>query len=74
MVPDINNERWKDVIVGDVKHKISSFSLQMKINSLRMNIEYDQLSIDDAIYELHNLCVKYERIYKNDLELIFKHN
>ncbi len=72
MVPEINRKEWQDLIKGDIKYNIESFSLQMKISSLNRNLKNGFISMNQAVKELHDLCIKFERIYKNDLDKIFK--
>ncbi len=72
MVPDINRQEWKDLIMGKLKPRISSFSLQMKLNTLINTYQNGLVSINDAVKDLHDMCTRYERIYKADLDQIFK--
>jgi len=72
MVPDINRLEWQELIKGKIQLKIESFSLQMKISSLNRNFKNGIIKIDRAVKELHDLCEKYEKIYTNDLNRIFK--
>ena len=72
MIPDINRKEWKAIITGDVLYKFSSFSFQMKVNTLSQSYKSGFIKLDDAVRDLHSLCVKYERIYSNDLNKIFK--
>jgi hypothetical protein len=72
MVPEKNDKRWKGLITGEVSSiNISSFSLKMKISSLNAQIKFGGMAMDDAVEELRNSCVKYEKIYAKDLEAIF---
>ena len=72
MIPDISKQEWQEIIKGNVNSKLSSFSLQMKINSLNRQYNNGLISMDNAIKELYELCQKYEKIYKEDLNNIFK--
>ncbi|NJK84618.1 MAG: hypothetical protein HC906_00170 [Bacteroidales bacterium] len=71
MVPDKKKPEWKDLITGNSNHKISSFSLQMKINSLRLVYQYGKITIDQAVEDLYQTCQKFERIYQHDIDTIF---
>ena len=71
MIPDVNRKEWKDLIQGRISHKCSSFSLQMKINSLNMSYRTNHMSLDEAVRDLHSMCWKYEKMYQKDIEQIF---
>ncbi len=71
MIPEINRPEWAELVKGKKKPEISSFSLQMKINSLNRNYKNGLLSLNEAINDLHNMCIKYEKIYQEDLQKIF---
>lgn len=72
MIPSIDRQEWKDLISGKLKPDISSFSLQMKLNTLIKSYTYKAISLDMAVKELHEMCVKYEKIYMSDLGKIFQ--
>jgi hypothetical protein len=71
MVPEKNRQEWRDLVTGNIEYKCSSFSLQMKINYLYQSYKNNFISIDDAVNDLYTMCVKYEKIYKEDLDSIF---
>ena len=71
MIPDISKQEWQEVIKGNTNSKLSSFSLQMKINSLNRQYHSGLISIKNAVKELHEMCTKYEKIYEDDLSKIF---
>ncbi|MBN1117479.1 MAG: hypothetical protein JXA77_09760 [Bacteroidales bacterium] len=71
MLPDINRPEWGKLIKGEINPDLSSFSLKMKINSSRQFYKMGRLKLEDAVKELHELCVKYEKIYAADLEKVF---
>jgi hypothetical protein len=71
MIPDVNKKEWQEIIKGKINIKLSSFSLQMKINALSKQYKNGLINLDFAIKELHEMCKKYERIYMNDLNKIF---
>ncbi len=71
MIPDIGKKEWQELIKGNINKKLSSFSLQMKINTLTRQYKNGLISMNYAVKELHEMCLKYERIYQNDLKIIF---
>lgn len=72
MIPPKEKQEWKDLIKGKIKPDITSFSLQMKLNTLTKTYSKNLISLDSAVNELFELCEKYEKIYKADLDKIFK--
>ncbi len=71
MVPELDRKEWTNLIEGKSKPPISSFSLQMKINSLMMGYKTGLLSLKEATNNLRTMCIKYEKLYKDDLKVIF---
>lgn len=71
MVPDVNKPEWQELIRGKLSPQLTSFSLQMKINTLKQQYKLGLVKIDKAVADLRDLCVKYERIYTEDLNKIF---
>lgn len=71
MIPDVQREEWRNLIKGKLPVKVSSFSLQMKLDSLIKAYQHGVVGMDEAVKDLHAMCTKYEKIYKNDLDKIF---
>jgi hypothetical protein len=72
MVPDINQKKWEQLIQGKVNVPLSSYSLQIKVNSLNRLYRNGFISIENAVKELYEMCKKYPKIYEDDLKKIFK--
>jgi len=71
MIPEITRPEWKDLITGKIKPHISSFSLQMKLSTLLKSYSHKLVSLDEAVKDLHEMCERYEKIYKADIDKIF---
>lgn len=71
MIPDKTRQEWRDLIKGQLNYKCSSYSLQMKINSLQRSHKMGLIKMDDAVDDLYQLCTKFEKIYTDDLNQIF---
>ena len=71
MIPDKNEPQWAELVQSKLEPELSSFSLKMKINSVRQHYKSGALGLNDAIDDLYSLCVKYEKIYADDLNNIF---
>jgi hypothetical protein len=74
MIPDTKNPLWADLIKGKINPDLSSFSLKMKLNSVRQYYQSGNIDLNDAIEDLHALCVKYEKIYIDDIQKILQTN
>lgn len=72
MIPKKERPEWADLIKGKINPELSSFSLKMKISALRQNYKHGDMSVDDAIDDLYELCSKYEKIYADDFTIIFE--
>ncbi len=71
MLPEKDRPEWRSLIKGKIDHNCSSFSLQMKINSLQRIYKMGLMKIDEAVDDLYSLCEKYENLYSDDIKQIF---
>ena len=74
MIPEITKSEWVDIIHEKINPELSSFSLKMKINSVRQHYKSGRMTLNEAVQDLYELCVKYEKIYTEDLKKIFNTN
>ena len=72
MVPDIRKKEWADMLNGSLNPKLTSFSLQMKVNTLRLDVKLRKKSLDEVVTELHNFISSNEQTYQKDVNIIFK--
>lgn len=73
-VPDKNRPEWKELVSGKSSHTFANFVLQMKLNQVIENTSKGELDMDQAVEELFELCIRYEKAVKTDLEKIFNTN
>lgn len=71
MIPSVERKEWAGLITGKDTVKLSCFSLKMKISSLNMGYKTGLMSLDEAIDDLHAMCLKYEKLFKEDIKRIF---
>ena len=74
MIPEITKSEWVDIITEKINPELSSFSLKMKINSVRTYYKSGRMTLNEAVQDLYELCCKYERIYADDMKKIFNTN
>ena len=72
MIPDIRKGEWADILSGSLNPKLTSFSLQMKVNTLKLNVKLQKTSLVDAVYELYKFVSSNEQMYQKDVNTIFK--
>jgi hypothetical protein len=71
MIPGITKREWEDLIKGDFNPKISSLSLQLKLNALRLDLRLNKIDIKSAAIDLHHFCVNNEKMIQKDIASIF---
>ena len=72
MIPDIRKGEWADILSDSLNPKLTSFSLQMKVNTLKLNVKLQKTSLVDAVYELYKFVSSNEQMYQKDVNTIFK--
>lgn len=71
MVPSLMRHEWEDLVKGDFNPKITSLSLQLKLNALRLDIKLNKIDVKYASKELYDFCVQNEKMVQKDLVTIF---
>ncbi len=73
-IPEKNNPKWRKILTGEIEHKYENYVFQTKIHQLRKDVKTEKVSIDDAVNDLYELCVKYATSIQTDLSQIFDKN
>jgi myosin heavy subunit len=60
-IPDKNRNEWHNLLLGKINVKINSFVFKMRLDSLKKQINEGAVSIDKAIDEIYDLCIKYNK-------------
>lgn len=71
-IPDKNREEWKQLVTAQIEHRFRNFVLQMKSAEYKQKIEQGNMSILEAIEDMHELCSKYALAVQSDFKEIFK--
>lgn len=71
-IPPKDRAEWKKIVSAQIEHKFRNFVLQMKSTDYKQKIEQGQISTDEAVDELYELCEKYAIAVQNDFKEIFK--
>ena len=72
MIPYKKRPEWADLIKKKINPDIRNLSLRLKIDSLHQNYKHREMTLEAAIDDLHEQCVKYEKSYADDLARIFE--
>lgn len=73
MIPDITNEKWKDLVLGKIDHQFKPFSVGMILSRIQreIRINKDENNLNRYISELYAFFSKYEKILDDDIKEIF---
>lgn len=71
MIPSKSNTEWKALFEGENNLKLTSFSLQMKLNALKLDYRLQRISLERAIDDFINMLKRNEKQYENDIKIIF---
>lgn len=72
MIPSSNKKEWEDLLLNKKVPPLKSLSLKLKLASLKANIKIEKATVAEAALELYAYCAANEKLYRKDLELIFK--
>ena len=75
-IPDIHKKEWRELVTGQLNVFLKNFFFQMKVTQTIKLVKTGKLSVDEAIQDMYNLCVKFSKA-KNmaeDLKAIFGDN
>ena len=71
-VPPKNDPQWRALIKGELNIEFKNFILQLRVTQAQKDVQKDNMEIDQAIEEIHELCEKYLIVVQDDLKSIFK--
>ena len=72
-IPDIHKKEWRELVTGQLNVSLKNFFFQMKVTQTKELVNTGKLSVDEAVQDIYNLCVKFSKA-KNmaeDLKAIF---
>jgi hypothetical protein len=72
MIPPITRIEWKKMLSPDNDFNIQSYSLRLKLDTLKLNIRQKLISEEEAIDDLYKFCTENEDILISDFETIFR--
>ena len=72
MIPPITRIEWKMLLSPDNDFNIQSYSLRLKLDTLKLNIRQKLISENEAVDDLYHFCNENQDILISDFENIFK--
>lgn len=75
-IPDIHKKEWRELVTGQLNVSLKNIFFQMKVTQTKELVNTGKLSVDEAVQDIYNLCVKFSKA-KNmpeDLKAIFGDN
>ncbi len=71
-IPSKNRLEWKQIVTGELQHNYSNFVLQMKVHQANKDVSSGKKTVNNAISEIYDICLKYSLAVQTDCKLIFK--
>lgn len=71
-IPDKSRAEWRKIITGEIEHTYTNYVLQTKTHQMRKDVKANKMTVDKAIDDLYNLCLKYALAVQTDFKKIFK--
>lgn len=73
MIAEKNDNRWKKLVTGEIKHNFKVFSASMCVNrNVREVVKNpNEIVISNAIDEVYTFFRKYELLLNDDIKEIF---
>jgi len=72
-IPDKTRKEWQELVTGRLNVPLQNFFFQMKLTQTKNLLAKDKISVETAVEDIYNLCVKFSKA-KNmdkDIEAIF---
>lgn len=70
MVPELDGKKWQNLLTDQVAPKLHSLSLKLKLSSLKTQIKIENITLNEAVEQLHHYCMSNKKMYVKDLENI----
>ncbi|ACF12540.1 hypothetical protein Ctha_0069 [Chloroherpeton thalassium ATCC 35110] len=71
-LPDINRVEWKKLVTGELEHQFRNYVLQVQLHQTKKEVRSGKLSVERAVQNLYNLCLRVPLAVQTDFKQIFK--
>lgn len=68
-IPSKNRPEWQALLTGQINVPLKNFFFQMKITQAKNQIAKNKISLEEAIDELYELCVKFSKAKYMDIDI-----
>lgn len=68
-VPQKERKEWRDLLTGELNVPLKNFFLQMKVTQAKNQVATGKISLEEAVEDIHNLCVKFFKAKNMDTDL-----
>jgi len=75
-IPEKSKNEWRELLTGNSDIEIKNFFLRMKLTQAKKLLKKGEISLEDAIDQIHNLCINNEDVkhIKEDMNEILNND
>ena len=70
-IPGKERKEWRNLLTDQLDVKLENYVLQMQVNQAKRAIKNSEMSLEEGINKIHDLCEKYALAVKSDMETLF---
>jgi len=68
-IPSKDRKEWRDLLTGQINVPLKNFFFQMKVTQAKKQVEKGKITIEYAVDEIYNLCVKFSEAKYMDVDI-----
>lgn len=68
-IPPKERKEWRDLLTGQINVPLKNFFFQMKITQAKKQVKKAKVTVDDAVDEIYELCVKFSKAKYMDVDI-----
>ena len=68
-IPPKGRKEWRDLLTGKINVPLKNFFFQMKVTQAKNQVATGKISLDEAIDDIHALCIKFFKAKNMDVDL-----
>ncbi len=68
-IPPKERKEWRDLLTGQINVPLKNFFFQMKITQAKKQVEKAKVTVEDAVDEIYELCVKFSKAKYMDVDI-----
>lgn len=73
MLPPKTDFKWKQLLIGEMNYQFKAVAAGLIVSRLSRSVKQDTSTenINKCIDEVYTFFIKYEKVFKDDIEAIF---